>query len=97
MITGNIVMMGQGKDHMYRYQKIISAQVQCYRSLTCQDLLQRVIIILVSYNQYMIVKPFLYWYNILLVNLKLHLYHFAPAILILSIFCFLFSHGREKF
>ena len=27
MITGNIVMMGQGKDHMYLYQKIISAQV----------------------------------------------------------------------
>lgn len=45
----------------------------------------------------MIVKPFLYCYNILLVNLKLHLYHFALAILILNIFCFFFSHGREKF
>ena len=36
----------------------------------------------------MIVKPFLYCYNILLVNLKLHLYHFALAILILNIFFF---------
>ena len=31
MITGNIVMMGQGEDHMYLYQKIISAQVNATR------------------------------------------------------------------